>query len=153
MTAQNFVNSTRFISSESIPSIFANLEVPDNSSTNSSLTQRFFRNQFFKLLNNIKQGYIQINDPFGCSFFGDENSDLHCTVTIYDVATYSKIALGGSNGSGQAYIDGFWSSDNPTALIRILLRNREILDSMTKRLACIKPQFKRRQPKKYCRAL
>ena len=130
MTAQNYFNSTQFISGESIPSMFAKLELPDNSSTNSSLTQRFFREQFFKLLRSIKQGYIQINDPFGSSTFGDKKSDLSCSVTIYDVATYTKIALGGSNGSGQAYIDGLWSSDNPTALIRILVRNRNVLDSM-----------------------
>ena len=130
MTAQNYFNSTQFISGESIPSMFAKLELPDNSSTNSSLTQRFFREQFFKLLHGIKQGYIQINDPFGSSTFGDKKSDLSCSVTIYDVATYTKIALGGSNGSGQAYIDGLWSSDNPTTLIRILVRNRNVLDSM-----------------------
>ena len=130
MTAQKYFDSTQFASGESIPSRFAKLELAPTADQDSSLVQRFFRTQFFKLLANIENGCIHINDPFGSFTFGDPSSDLRCRIAIYNVATYTKIALGGSNGSGQAYIDGLWSSDNPTALIRILVRNRDVLDSM-----------------------
>lgn len=136
MTTQQF-DSTHFISNESIPSIYAQLDIPNNAENNESFVQRFFRAQFIKLLENIKNGFITVNDPYGTFHFGDKNSDLSCIVTIYNIGTYQKIALGGSNGSGQAYIDGLWSSDNPTNLIRILLRNRNVIDSMESGLSNI----------------
>jgi len=136
MTTHHF-DSSHFISDESIPSIYAQLDLPNTGDANQALVQRFFRTQFFKLFNQIKHGRIQLNDPYGTFYFGDNESDLKCIVTIYNIDTYQKIALGGSNGSGQAYIDGLWSSDNPTNLIRILIRNRKILESMESGLSSI----------------
>ena len=92
---------------------------------------RFFRKQLFKLLENITEGFIQLNDPLGSQAFGNKGtSNLRCEISIYNLSSYTKIALGGSNGSAQAYIDGLWTSDNPTSLIRILVRNRDVLDAM-----------------------
>jgi len=39
-------------------------------------------------------------------------------------------ALNGSVGAGEAYMDGYWDCDDLVALIRILVRNRDLLDSM-----------------------
>lgn len=137
MTIQNQFDSTQFISGESIPSIFADLELHNTGSVKSVFLQRYFRSKFFALLNNIERGYIEINDPVGSACFGDKDSDLRCKITLYDISSYTKIALGGSNGSGQAYIDGLWSSDHPTSLIRIILRNRKALDAMDSGLSSI----------------
>ena len=123
-------NPSEFISSESLPSIFANLELPVGSDQQRSMVHRFFRTQFFALLEKLDDGYIELNDPIGSHKVGNATSDLHCKITLYDISTYTKIALGGSNGSAQAYIDGLWSSDNPANLIRIIVRNRDVLDAM-----------------------
>jgi cyclopropane-fatty-acyl-phospholipid synthase len=40
--------------------------------------------------------------------------------------------FGGDVGGGEAYINGFWSCDDLTALVRILIRNRPVLDAMDK---------------------
>src|SRR6185369_3256813 len=55
---------------------------------------------------------------------------LSATVHVHDRRFYSEIAFGGSIGAGEAYMQGFWSVDDLTALMRILLQNRGVLDGM-----------------------
>ena len=62
---------------------------------------------------------------------------LHATVRVHDPRFYSEIAFGGSIGAGEAYMQGYWSTDNLTALTRILLQNREVLDGLETGLARI----------------
>ena len=137
MTISQYFDSTQFINDESIPSVFANLSLHTENPISNVYAHRFFRTQFFKLLENIDDGLILINDPLGSRKFGKETSELSCEITIYNLSTYTKIALGGSNGSAQAYIDGLWTSDNPTSLIRILVRNRTVIDSMESGLSSL----------------
>ena len=54
---------------------------------------------------------------------------------VHDPRFYTEIAFGGSVGAGEAYMRGYWSCDDLTALVRIMLRNRELLDGMETGLA------------------
>ena len=137
MTISQHFDTNQFVTQETLPSIFANLNLISDGSKKTSILNHFFRNQFFKLLNRIDNGFITLHDTIGSNTFGDNDSELKCEITIYDLSSYSKIALGGSNGSAQAYIEGLWSSDNPTSLIRILVRNRDILNEMESGLSTI----------------
>jgi cyclopropane-fatty-acyl-phospholipid synthase len=60
---------------------------------------------------------------------------LDATIHVHDPRFWSEIAFGGSIGAGEAYMLGCWSTDDLTALVRILLRNREVLDGMETGLA------------------
>ena len=60
---------------------------------------------------------------------------LSVTLHVHDPRFYSDIAFGGSIGAGEAYMHGYWSVNDLTALVRILLRNREVLDGMETGLA------------------
>jgi NAD dependent epimerase/dehydratase family enzyme len=42
---------------------------------------------------------------------------------ITDPRFYRALAWGGTLGAGEAYINGWWSTDDLTALIRILIQN------------------------------
>ncbi len=55
---------------------------------------------------------------------------LDVTVHVHDPRFYSEIAFGGSVGAGEAYMAGCWRVDDLTALMRILLQNRAVLDGM-----------------------
>jgi len=96
-----------------------------------------YRKQFIKLLSNIKNGHIALSDSLGKTSLGEPSTDLKCTIHINHPNAYSSITLGGSNGAAQAYIDGLWHCDNPSNLIRILVRNRNLLDQMESGLARI----------------
>ena len=60
----------------------------------------------------------------------DADPALRATLRVHDPRFYSDIAFGGSVGAGEAYMHGHWSVDDLTALTRILLRNRGVLDGM-----------------------
>ena len=49
-----------------------------------------------------------------------------CTIRVF----YTEMAFGGSIGAGEAYMQGYWSADDLTAVMRIILQNRDVLDGM-----------------------
>lgn len=123
---------------DSIPSIF--FEAVNNAQIHAaksaiSATSRFFRKQFIRTLSRLEHGQITLIDPVETLHLGPVNSELKCTVCVKDVSSYTHIALSGANGSGQAYIDGLWSTDNLSELIRIFVRNRKVLEQMDSGLA------------------
>jgi len=56
-------------------------------------------------------------------------------IRVHDPAFYREVALNGSVGAGEAYMDGLWECDDLVALMRILVRNRDHLDRMESGLA------------------
>jgi len=55
---------------------------------------------------------------------------LSVTLRVLDPRFYRHAALGGSVGAGEAYIRGYWSCDDLTALIRIMVVNRAALERL-----------------------
>ncbi|MBO8043920.1 class I SAM-dependent methyltransferase, partial [Pseudomonas aeruginosa] len=71
-----------------------------------------------------------VRDALGEVWLGDACGELHVTVTIDDPGFYRKVAAQGSVGAGESYIQGEWHCDDLVALIRLLVRNRDLLDGM-----------------------
>jgi cyclopropane-fatty-acyl-phospholipid synthase len=55
---------------------------------------------------------------------------LSATLVVHDPGFYGDAVFGGSVGAGEAYMAGFWTCSDLTALVRILLRNRPVLDGL-----------------------
>lgn len=51
-------------------------------------------------------------------------------VRVHDLRFYRALALNGSVGAGEAFGDGHWDSDDLVGLVRLLVRNRALLDGM-----------------------
>lgn len=87
----------------------------------------------------LEHGVITLEDGLDRTTFGDKTSRcaLNATIRIHDPRFYSEIAFGGSIGAGEAYMQGFWSTDDLTAAMRILLQNRTVLDGMETGLASL----------------
>ena len=115
---------------ELIPSIFNDLrQIPELVSQPRPI-DHFFRRKYIELFQKLEGGCITVIDPLGTTTLGPPDSKLRCTMTIFDLSSYTKVALGGSNGSAQAYIEGLWTVDNLSHLIRIFVTNRVVLDRM-----------------------
>ncbi|MCS6924285.1 MAG: cyclopropane-fatty-acyl-phospholipid synthase family protein [Candidatus Binatia bacterium] len=101
------------------------------------LWTRLARHLVLAQLQQLQQGCITITDGDIRQTFGRLSSDcqLSATVSVHDPRFYNAIVRAGDIGAGAAYIDGFWSCDDLTALVRILLRNRAVLDGMASGLA------------------
>ena len=60
---------------------------------------------------------------------------LRVAVTVHDPALYRLAALGGTVGVGEAWMEGLWDASDLTTLVRIFVRNRDLLDRMESGLA------------------
>jgi cyclopropane-fatty-acyl-phospholipid synthase len=65
----------------------------------------------------------------------EQHCPLQAKVRVHDPRFWGELAFGGSIGAGEAYMLGYWGTDDLTALVRILLQNREVLDGMETGLA------------------
>jgi cyclopropane-fatty-acyl-phospholipid synthase len=80
----------------------------------------------------IERGSLVISDGLLMDRYGMASAQhpLNETVRVHDPRFYTEMAFGGSIGAGEAYMQGYWSTDDLTAVMRIILQNREVLDGM-----------------------
>lgn len=90
----------------------------------------FLRGRLLAQLAPLRGGRLCVRDACGEVLLGDAATDLQATVTIDDPAFYRKVAAQGSVGAGESYIHGDWQCDDLVALVRLLVRNRDLLDGM-----------------------
>jgi len=98
---------------------------------------RFLRRRLLERLAAIRGGELRIIDAYGETLVGtpDPGDHLHATLRIHDAGFYRAAAANGSVGAGEAYMDGLWTCDDLVGLVRILVRNRDLLDGMEGGLA------------------
>lgn len=77
------------------------------------------------------RGTLILEDAAGRERLGTSDRD-HAPVTlrVHDARFYRALATHGSVGAGEAYMDGAWDSDDLVGLVRLLARNRDLLDRM-----------------------
>ena len=59
----------------------------------------------------------------------------HAVLRVSDPRFYGELLSRGSLGAAESYLDGAWTSDDLVALVRLLVRNRDVLDAMEGGLA------------------
>ncbi len=110
--------------------------------TPSRLVRHFYRlarEVVFFRLGRLDHGAVTVVDGHKVHRFGQVTPacPLHATITIHDSHTYADVALGGTIGVADAYRRGCWSCDDLTTLVRIFVRNRELLDRVEGGLAIV----------------
>lgn len=93
---------------------------------------RFLRERLVAQLAGLRQGRVLLRDTFGTTPIGtaDRDEDLVVRLEVLDPGFYRAIAANGSVGAGEAYMDGLWRCDDLVGLVRLLVRNRDLLDGM-----------------------
>ena len=76
---------------------------------------------------------LRLRDAIGTSELGRGTGSL--TIDVHDATFYRAVAMNGSVGAAEAYIDGAWDCDDLVGLVRLLVRNRDLLDGMETGLA------------------
>ncbi|HLK71148.1 MAG TPA: cyclopropane-fatty-acyl-phospholipid synthase family protein [Steroidobacteraceae bacterium] len=97
-----------------------------------TLRTRLGRAALQHALARLQHGQIHLIDGNHEQHFGQptERCALEATIRVLDGRFYAKAAFGGSVGAGEAYIEGYWSCDDLTALVRIMIANRSALSQM-----------------------
>jgi cyclopropane-fatty-acyl-phospholipid synthase len=89
------------------------------------------RGSVYGLLERLQIGRLVLEDATGRRVFGEMESDaLTATVKIHDARAFREIMLRGTNGAGEAYMLGYWSSPALVKVIRIMVLNLRLIDEM-----------------------
>ena len=83
-------------------------------------------------LSRLQHGALTLVDGERRETFGrrTEQCDLEATLCVHDRRFYAEAAFGGSVGAGESFVAGDWVCDDLTALVRILLNNRAVIDGV-----------------------
>ena len=82
-------------------------------------------------LGTLGSGHLLLRDARGEAEFGDAGSDrTPVRVEVHHPRFYRRALLGGSLGVAESYMDGDWSANDLTALIRMFVRDIEVTDAM-----------------------
>jgi len=97
-----------------------------------TLLQRLGRKLFLAKLAELRHGELTVIDAGERRTFGQRSADcdLHATLEVLHPQTYADAAFGGTIGGGEAYIRGYWRTDDLTSLIRLFIVNREVMESV-----------------------
>jgi cyclopropane-fatty-acyl-phospholipid synthase len=81
-------------------------------------------------LEEISFGKLTLIEDGISHVFGRGSAGPHATVQMHHPNAWTAIALGGSLGAGETYMDGLWSTDDLVATVRILLRTSTRLSNL-----------------------
>jgi cyclopropane-fatty-acyl-phospholipid synthase len=83
-------------------------------------------------LQGLRNGHLRLMDAGESFEFGEDCSaaQLSARLEVQDPGFFSDVAFGGSIGAAEAYMRGSWQCDDLVSLVRILLRNRPVLESV-----------------------
>ena len=107
----------------------AEQEIPSIWSMEGRPADRLARRLLLQRLVNLKTGFLTLVDGDERFTFGDPAGpdDLRVTVTVSDRRFYRSLVFGGSTGTGESYMAGYWDCDDLTALIRLAVLNERFL--------------------------
>jgi len=100
-----------------------------------SLTANILRRGVMRQLARLQHGQLVVIEGDERKVFGKAGAVLQGELHILDSATWGMVASSGSIGAGEAFIHGYWTSPDLTAVIRVFVSNMDVLDSMEGGLA------------------
>jgi len=98
---------------------------------------KFARSVVLSRLARLGEGQIVITEGAESSTYGHVTEAFpHCVhLHVLNPKFYSDIAFGGAIGAGEAYMHGYWACSELVDLLRILIRNRDVLEQVDAGLA------------------
>ena len=107
----------------------------DSVRAGSGIGASLLRRAVLRQLKQLRHGHLVIVEGDERLEFGDAHSSLSAEIQVLDSAVWGLVAGNGSIGAGEAYIHGYWSTPDLTAVIRVFVSNLEVLDAMEGGLA------------------
>lgn len=93
---------------------------------------RIARRMVLSLLRNLRFGGVHIVEGRRRYSAGETAPALQATVYVHHPRFYSRVLFSGSLGAAEAYMDGLWSADVLSTLMRIMALNQAVFSEMEK---------------------
>ncbi|MGQ0593159.1 MAG: class I SAM-dependent methyltransferase [Gammaproteobacteria bacterium] len=100
--------------------------------------ERFLRKRLLTQMAQLRDGRLLLEEDCGTELLGAgpaSASEPPLCLRVHGPGFYRAVAAHGSVGAGEAYMDGLWECDDLVGLVRLLVRNRDLLDGMETGLA------------------
>jgi len=112
-------------------------EAPDLDELKERGMDRLTRRAIMALLKKLVHGQITLVENSRRYFFGEKTArfSLNAVITVHHPQLYTRLFFGGSIGAAEAYMEGLWSADDLTMVMRILALNQKAFEDMEKGLA------------------
>lgn len=98
--------------------------------TDFGVLDRFLRGRLLRTLGALRGGEVALRDALGTIRVGSAGHGPAVRLTVLDPGFYRALAGNGSVGAAEAYMQGLWECSDLTGLVRLLVRNRDLLDGM-----------------------
>jgi cyclopropane-fatty-acyl-phospholipid synthase len=97
----------------------------------SALT-RLAKTLLLSQLAKMQHGRLRLIDGPLAQSFGtpDDTAPFDVTMRVRDPRFYADAVFAGTTGAGESYVNGFWDCDNLTALVRLMVVNREFMNDV-----------------------
>jgi cyclopropane-fatty-acyl-phospholipid synthase len=97
-----------------------------------SVVGRTAKNVLIGKLRSLREGQIRIIEGKEEFVLGERNPacSLRSEIVVHSPEFYRAAILGGTVGAAEGYMSGSWDCTDLTALVRIFVRNRELMDGM-----------------------
>ena len=107
--------------------------------------QAMGRKALLTLLRDLPDGELVIAEDGAEHRFGRRTDlcPLRARIDVRDPQFWADAAFGGTVGAGESYIRGDWDCDDLTALVRIMVVNRELMNRMDTGLALVSAPLRR----------
>ncbi len=106
-----------------------------------SLTANILRRGVLRQLARLRTGQLVVTEGEERHVFGAAGALIQGEIQILDSAVWGMVASNGSIGAGEAFIHGYWTSPDLTAVIRVFVSNLDVLDAMEGGMARLSRPF------------
>ncbi|MCF5291457.1 SAM-dependent methyltransferase, partial [Pseudomonas syringae] len=94
------------------------------------LTANLLRRGVLRQLAGLRNGQLVIVERGERHVFGKNGALIQAEIHLLDSAAWGMVASNGSIGAGEAFIHGYWTTPDLTAVIRVFVSNLDVLDAM-----------------------
>ena len=91
---------------------------------------RVLRRRLLEQLAALRGGEVDLIDHAGSVRVGEAGHGSPIRLQVHDAGFYRALAGNGSVGAAESYMDGEWDCSDLVGLVRLLVRNRDLLDGM-----------------------
>lgn len=107
-----------------------------------TLVQRALRSGVEQRLRQLRSGAVRLHDEAPERTLGDPRSAFGTIdLRVHDPAFWSAIAARGSVGAGEAYVAGLWDAQDLVSLLRLFVRDRDVLQGVDSSLWTLPQQW------------